>query len=271
MKRISLLSVALFASLAMTVAPLENDSNPTDSTLRHVDNQAFKVGEYLKYKLRYGILSAGYAELGVRNETERKGRPVYHIVGKGWTVGMVDLFFPTNDVYESYIDTEAMVPWEFIRDVNEGGFEIKRHLVFDHFQDEVKDLKEAQKKTYKIPENAQDILSSFYYARCLNLDTLKNGEEVMVDVFLDHEHFPFKLKLLGREKLSTDWGKVQCMKFRPVVQSGRVFKDNEDMTIWVTDDENKIPVLLKTKLVVGSIKMELIEYRNTSKPIKFQK
>lgn len=263
-----------FAFLALVVPSSfilsQKESDLDNEPLRQVENNAFAVGEYLKYRIHYGIIDAGVAELRVAGKTERSGRPVYHMVGTGRSVGMAEWFFPTRDRYETFMDTKAMIPWEFIRDVDEGGYIIKRHLIFDHHSDEARDLEVSSSKTYEIADNAQDMLSTFYYARCLKTEDLKVGEMIPVEMFLDHEYFTFKLKFLGTEYVNTKMGKVRCKKLVPVVQEGRVFRDEEGLLLWVTDDQNKIPVRLQAELAVGSIKMDLIDYDNILHPIEFK-
>lgn len=242
----------------------------TTEGLRSVENNAFKVGEHLKYRVHYGFIDAGYAELRVKELVRRNGRPAFHMVGTGRTTGMAEWFFKTRDRYETYIDKESILPWEFIRDVNEGGYIIKRHLIFDHFQHTVKDL-DQNGKEYKLPELSQDMLSSFYYARTFDRNTLTVGDNLPITMFLDHEEFSFFLKYLGKETLSTKWGDVRCLKFSPVVQEGRVFKDEEGMTLWASDDENKVPIRLQTDLQIGSVKMDLEEYSGLIRPLAFKK
>ena len=90
-------------------------------------------------------------------------------------------------------------------------------------------------------------------------------------MFFDQEVYKFKLKLLGREEIKTKFGKVKTLKFRPYVQSGRVFKEEESLTLWVSDDENKIPVKIQASLLVGSLKAELIEYKGLKNTTTFRK
>lgn len=238
--------------------------------LRELSNQAFKEGEYLKYRIHYGIINAGVAELTIDGKTKRNGREVYHMVGKGKTVGMAEWFFKTRDTYETYIDSKSIVPWEFVRDVNEGGYIIKRHLKFDHYNNKVQDLDAKNAKHYQIPDNVQDILSTFYYARCVDTKGMKVGDLVPVEMFLDFEVFKFQLKYLGTETLKSEWGNISCKKFIPLVQEGRVFAEEEGLTLWVTDDENKIPIRLEAELAVGSIKMDLMDYRNNRHALQFK-
>lgn len=267
MKKIAILPLVAIMLMGFS---LSKDELPTDEPLRVIDNNAFRVGEYLKYRIHYGMINAGIAELAITERTTRSDRPVYHMVGKGRTVGMAEWFFRTRDTYETYMDTEAMLPWEFIRDVNEGGFIIKRHIYFDHHKNKAKDIDLPKPTTFDMASGSQDMLSAFYFARTLNTVDLKVGDEIPINMFLDHEDFPFKLKFLGTNLIKTKWGKINCLKFRPIVQSGRVFKEEEGMTLWVSDDANKIPVRLETELAIGSIKMDLIAYKNPRHPLHFQ-
>ena len=268
MKLLSLIAPLLFLPLCF-----QPDLQPTKpaSSLRQLGNSAFKEGEYLKYRIHYGIINAGIAELMVKGLTNRQGREVYHMVGKGRSVGMAEWFFKTRDTYESYIDTESILPWEFVRDVNEGGYEINRHIIFDHYNNTAKDLDQKKTRTYNVPDNVQDLLSSFYYARCVDTRNIAKGDVIPIDMFLDHEHYSFQLKYLGKEDMKSEWGKIRCKKFIPLVQEGRVFAEEEGLTLWVTDDANKIPIRLEAELAVGSIKMDLIEFRNNRHALEFKK
>lgn len=229
-------------------------------------HQSWGQGEFLKYNVHYGVVSAGYAELEVKAQIKRAGRSAYKVVGKGYSTKFFDWFFKVRDTYESYIDAESLLPVEFIRDVDEGGYEIKRHLLFDHQDERV--LEVSNNKEFQIPNNVQDMLSAFYYARALDLSGITVGDEIPIEVFLDYEVYSFKLKYLGVEVLDTDFGNIECLKMRPLIQEGRVFKDEEGMTLWVSNDGNKIPVRMQTDLVVGSVKMDLVDYKGLQESLK---
>lgn len=254
-------------------SPVEDDytSDTPKTELRKISNNAFSKGEYLKYRIHYGIIDAGIAELMVKDITHKNGREVYHMVGKGRSTGMAEWFFKTRDTYESYVDTKSIIPWEFVRDVNEGGYIIKRHVFFNQNANTARDILEKNSKNYEVPINVQDILSAFYYARCAETGNIQPGDVLPIEIFMDHEVFPFQLKYLGVERMKTDWGYIDCKKFIPVVQEGRVFREEEGLTLWVTDDANKIPIRLEAKLAVGSIKMDLMDFRNNRNPLQFRK
>jgi len=264
-----LLSLILILPAGFSFSQAEDKSVPVD--IKPARTEAFGVGEQLKYRIHYGIVNAGVAELKVTEENMRGNSPVIHMVGTGKTVGMAEWFFKTRDRYETYMDKTSMTPVEFIRDVNEGGYKINRHLYFDHKSMTVKDTEAPQKGTMSIMDNTQDIFSCFYYARTLDASKLKTGDMLQFNMFLDHELYPFGLRLLGREWVKTEFGEIKCLKFQPILQEGRVFKDKEDMIIYISDDANKIPVLIKSELLVGSIKVELNGYKGLKNPISFKK
>ncbi|WP_299106305.1 DUF3108 domain-containing protein [uncultured Tenacibaculum sp.] len=230
---------------------------------------AFQGGEWLRYRMSYsGFLKAGTAELKLTEE-ELNGKKVLHARGTGWTSGMVSWFFKVDDVYESYFDVEDVKPYLFKRKIDEGGYKKHRHTTFNHdnhtayIQDFLK-----QKDTTVSIKNPQDMISTFYYLRNHNTKELKKGEEITVDMFFDNKSYPFKLRFLGNETLKTKFGKVKTQKFRPLVQAGRVFKEQESVTVWITADDNKIPIKMKASLSVGSLRAELEAYKGLANPFE---
>jgi hypothetical protein len=222
----------------------------------------YKDGEWLEYKMSYsGFLRAGTATLELK-ETELDGKKVFYARGFGKTSSVIGWFFKVRDTYESYFGVEDSKPYLFKRDVYEGGHTIKRDTKFDYVKNlaTVEDYKHKTIKDVKIGD-VQDMISSFYFLRKTNTDSLIEGQEIDLDMFFDSKTFPFKLKFLGRETIRTKFGKINTLKFRPLVQSGRVFKESESVTIWVTADDNKVPIKLKASLAVGSLRAELKAFK----------
>ncbi len=232
-------------------------------TLRSVKNEAFQRGEILKFRIHYGFLDAGEAILEVKKDTRTfAGRNCYHVVGTGRTLGAFDWFFKVRDRYESVIDEQSMIPWLFIRRVDEGGYKINQNVSFNHY----KDSATSEKATISIPENTQDLVSAFYYARTIDFTNAKEGDQFEIIGYLDDATMPLNLKFLGREEVKTKKGTFRCIKLRPMLQEGRVFKEQEDMTVWVSDDKNRIPIRVQTNILIGSIKMDLTDYENLLNP-----
>lgn len=231
---------------------------------------AFKTGEYFKFRIHYGIVNAGYATLEVKDAV-RDNKKVHHVVGKGYTTGMTKFFFKVEDNYESYFDKVTGKPYQYVRKIDEGGYTKNQEGFFnqDNNTVTVKDYKKKTSKTFSVTENVQDIVSTFYYLRNHpKVDKMEVGESLNVDMFFDDEVVKFKLKFIGRENIKTKFGTVPTMIFRPYVQAGRVFKEEESLTVWISDDENKVPLRIKASLAVGSLKADLEEVKGLSHPLK---
>lgn len=257
-----LLAPQLFAQVK---APIVSMDTLAHYKLPYVTQNAFQVGEYLRFRLHYGMVDAGEAELTVKSSSKKyQGRDAYHIVGKGRTLGAFNWFYKVDDTYETYFDKRGAFPWEFVRDIKEGGY--TKYQRYQFHQDRAA-VSTHKGDTFASLEFAQDMLSTFYHARTFNFANVKVGDIFTIPTFVDEENYPLQIKFIGRETLKTRTGKYRCLKFVPVVQKGRIFKDEEDMVVWITDDANKIPVLAKAKVLVGSINMELVEYKNLRNPM----
>lgn len=229
---------------------------------------AFQDGEWFKFRMSYsGWFKAGEATLNVK-EKKLNGKSVYHVVGKGKTTGLVNAFFKVRDRYESYFDTETILPYKFIRKIDEGGHVKDIEIAFNHDtkKAEVNNKKYKRVRTVDIETNVQDMVSAFYYLRNnYDTDKIKDGDVVKLNMFFDEENYPFRLKYLGRETISTTVNgskiKIKTLKFRPYVMAGRVFKEEESLTLWVSADNNKIPLKIKADLAVGSLRADLEEYK----------
>jgi hypothetical protein len=231
------------------------------------DKPAFQRGEFLKFKIQYGLLNAGFATVSIAQKNE-KTDPVFHAIGKGWTAGMVGFLFPVDDTYETYFTENGLQPKHFVRKLNEGGWTQDKEIFFDFSKHQAKVVNHKKKteKSYFIQNDVQDMLSSFYYMRSVDFSDLKDNDSISINIFFDEKMNPFKLIIMGRETLKTKFGKIQTIKIRPLVQKGRVFKDEENVTLWITDDLNKIPVKIKASLLVGAAKAELIDYNGLVHP-----
>jgi len=234
---------------------------------------SFQAGEWLRFKLSYsGWMKAGNATLEV-SESTYKDKPVYKVIGKGWTTGAIRWLFKVEDHYESHFDKNTGRPYKFVRNINEGGYTKNRIVEFDYMQNKalVNDLKENTNSTVDINQNIQDLVSAYYYLRDnYDTETIQVGGIVELNIFFDSEIFLFKLKYLGRETIHTKFGKIKCIKFRPYVMAGRVFKEEESLTLWVTADKNKIPMKIKADLRVGSLRADLEAFKGLKHPFEIQ-
>lgn len=252
-------SIFILLLLINSIAAMAQDSH-----------KAFDDGEWFKFKIKYGLFTASYATLEVKNEF-LNGKAVHHIVGTGKSSGFLSMFFKVEDYYETYIDKDVVKPYKFVRKINEGGYKKDIEINFDHTEKKalVHNKKHNTKSSFSTKENVQDLVSAFYYLRN-NIDpsSLIVGEDTFVNMFFDNENFLFKLKFLGREVIDTEVGKIKCLKFKPYVQADKVFKEEESLTVWVSDDDNRMPVRIKADILVGSIKMDLFAFKGLKHPFK---
>lgn len=237
------------------------------------EDSAFQSGEWFRFRISYsGWMKAGNATLTI-NEGAHKGKSVYHVVGKGWTTGAIKWFFRVEDRYESYIDKNTGLPYRFIRDIDEGGHTKNLDIEFDHPNRKayINNKKHNKQSTETINPDVQDLVSAFYYLRN-NYDTenIEVGDEVGLSMFFDFENYNFKMRYLGEETLRTKFGKVKCLKFRPLVMAGRVFKEEESLTLWVSADKNKIPLRVKADLAVGSLRADLDAFKGLKHQFEIQ-
>lgn len=231
-----------------------------------VNFKPFKPGEKLEYLVHYGFLDAGIATIEVKDDNIIVGgKEVYHVVGTGKSKGAFDWFFKVRDKYESFIDSEEIMPYVFNRDVSEGGYEFQQRYQFFQHRQKVKDKRKD--KEYDAPTGIQDMISSYYFARTIDLEQYNIGDVIVFQAFVDEEIEPLKIRYLGKEEIEVESGTYNCIKFQPLVQKGRIFDDPEDLTVYITDDKNRIPVLAKANVLVGSIKIELISYEGLSHPL----
>lgn len=263
-RNLILAGAVVFAVFGFTKQDVPQAEKEDISTLRTIKHNAFKNGEQLEYRLHYGLINAGTAKLEVKKLDKKiAGREVYHIVGSGKTKGAFDWFFKVRDTYETYLDVDGVFPWMFTRDVNEGGYKIKQTYKFAQSKNKVDN---GEGKSFETPNGIQDMLSSFYYARSIDYSNAKIGETFTIWSFVDDEIWPLKIRYMGKDKIKVSGDKYEALKFHPVVQEGRLFENEEDVTVWISDDENKIPLLAQGSVLVGSVKMELTKASGLANP-----
>lgn len=237
----------------------------TKNELPSIQQSSFQKGERLEYDVSYGWIDAGEAIIEISNEKKTiAGRDVMHVIGKGNSLGTFNWFFKVRDTYETYLDSDGIFPWIFVRDIEEGNFKMKQYYTFNQFK---KTVKTDKGKEHQVPVGVQDMISAFYCARTFDYSNAQPNQVYEMSVFLDNELWPLRIRYLRKERIEIDNGTYDCMVFVPVVQEGRIFKKEEDMMVWVTDDENKIPVLAKAKILVGSVTMELRDYSGIANPV----
>lgn len=261
MKRVKLLApiaLVLFGFTPSTHAP-------TDSFCG-IKNVAFQVNEEVSFTVFYAVagiyVNAGTATFTSKLETINN-RPVYHVTGEGKTNGSYDWIYKVRDKYETYIDTATMQPLKFVRNVNEGGYKIYQNITFN----KTANTAIATDGVFKVPACVQDVVSAMYYARNLDFSKLQPEDKIPFSMFLDNEVYNMYIRYVGKEEIKTKYGKFNAIKLKPLLLKGQIFDGGEQMTVWVSDDANHIPVRVESPLVVGKVKIDMMSHANLRHPL----
>ncbi|MBW6460518.1 MAG: DUF3108 domain-containing protein [Bacteroidales bacterium] len=235
----------------------------SQGSFRKVDNDAFERGEYLKYRVFYDSwltswLTAGYGTMEIAPDWETvNGRKAYHITVHGYSVGLFNLFYKVRDRFESYLDRDGLMSLRFIRRTREGGYVRNDDVYFDHQKLEARSIRAVK----EITPYVQDMVSAFYYVRAWDFEDAKVNDKYYLDFFLDDSLYHSEIIFLGKETLRTEFGSKDCLRFKPRVATGELFQEQYPMELWVTDDRNKIPVMIRSAVIIGSVRIELVEYK----------
>lgn len=271
-KQIIKLSLVL-AVTVMVMAFTTQDDSPyvhynEDIDICSIENRAFQGGEKIVYKIYYNWnfvwIAAGEAVLNVKDIGDK-----YHIVVTGKTYRSYSWMFNVDDRYESYVDKETLLPVKAIRSVKEGGYSLYSQLDFDQKRNTVKNTRGkeqavAKPKSYNLDGCMHDMISMMYFFRNMEVDNLKVGQKLPARIFMDKKVWNLGATYKGKEsrKKIKGRGRFKALKFSPQLITGEVFEDADGMNLWVTDDKNKIPLLIESPLKVGSVKVVLKSYKN---------
>lgn len=245
MKKIYALITTLFIGITLSMG----------QTLPYLKEPTFKEGEKLSYKLKYGMLSAANGVLSVnKSKLQFSNKNTFHLSAYGQTSSAFSIFFTVKNKYDSYIDGNTYQPYLYTEDIRENSYTRKEYATFDHRNHTVK----GAKGTFKSPTSQLfDLVSAYYFARNLDLSTLKAGDSFKIPYFLNDEVEELKVSYVGTEKIKTALGTVDCIKLNPEIKPGRIFKKDSKLYLWVTNDGNRIPVKAQVEIIIGSITMEL--------------
>jgi hypothetical protein len=231
-----------------------------------IRNTAFLPNEVLTYNVFYSVIGI-YVNAGTATFTttleKLNNRPVYHAVGEGHSNSSYDWIFKVRDRYESYFDTAHLQPLRFIRNVDEGGYTKKEDVTFD----QENDIANTTKGVFKVPDCIQDVLSAVYNARNIDFNKYKVDDKIPFTMFLDNQVYNLYIHYLGKEVVKTRYGKFNAVKFKPLLVKGTIFEGGEKMTVWASDDPNHIPLRIESPIVIGSVKVDMMQYRNLRYPL----
>jgi hypothetical protein len=233
-------------------------------------NPAYQEGEKVHYLIHYGLINGGIASLELKKDTFA-GKEVLHSVFLTQTTGIADVLFKVRDIFESFINPETQLPVKSIRNVQEGKYKRYNIVLFDHNTRRDSAILTSDLTGVHITQQGiHDILSCFYYLRKSIMSQkpdLKKGDMITIMTWFTDELYPIRLRFIGMDEVRTKAGRIECYKFNPVTETGRLFKDENGATFWFSADKNYLPVKARFDIFVGSFTVDLISYEGLSSPL----
>ncbi|TAK66761.1 MAG: DUF3108 domain-containing protein [Bacteroidetes bacterium] len=265
-KIIFLVAMLLLVTIPLCAQPSVSDSTGSEirsDTIRKMNNRAFSAGEYLKFEVNYGFVTAGDAVIATSNITHN-GKPCYKVDFIVDSKPFFDWIYKVRDRYSTYIDSSGIFPWHFEQHIREGTF--SRDFTADF--DQINHVAYTTEGKFSIPPYVHDMLSAFFYARVLDYSNFNVGDRVHLQNFYKDSTYALDVKYRGKQQVETKAGTFNCIVVEPLAREGGLFKSEGKVLVWLTDDERKIPVLVSTKVLIGSIDAELVEYSGINGPIR---
>lgn len=263
MKRLKITIIAVL-SLAGLLAFKQFEPN------RVIANKSFSFGEKVEYRVHYGFINAAEAKVEIaRNLSVVNNKPCFKINVTGRTVGAFDLISRVRDNWRSYVDTVAIVPQMFYRNIQENRYRKEETVVFNHDKDQAVSTIKNETKSFKIPDNIHDIISGYFYLRTLNFEKIAEGEVIEVPTFFDGEIYKLRIRYVGKDVIKTKFGKIKVLRLNPLIPDNKLFKGEGAVKLWVSDDINRIPLKAQVELAIGSLEMDIKSVKNLRKELEW--
>lgn len=243
------------------------------SVCSHAQVISYQPGEKITYAIQYGILTGGIAKLEMWRDTLFR-KEVWHSKLEARTTGITDALYRVLDIYESYIDPESQLPLKSIRNIREGRYRKYNEVLFDHKTRRDSAILTSDLTGVHITQpGIHDILSCFYFFRNNHVDDkdLKKGDMVTIMTWFTDELYPIRLRYMGKDEVKTKVGRLECYKFNPVTEKGRLFTTEDGVSFWFTADRNFLPVKIQFDIFVGSFTVEMTHYEGLVYPLEIKK
>ncbi len=237
---------------------------PQPFQFRKIQNDAFGVGERLVFSVNYGFINAGDAVMSIPAYDTVEGRRCYRV---DFAVNSLESFawiYKVEDHYLTYIDVDAIAPLKFEQHIREGTY--RRDFIAEF--DQANHVAKTTEGQYPIPEYVHDIMSAFYFVRTVDFSGYSQGETTTLFNFYKDKSYELVVRFLGRQELEVEAGTFKTIVVEPLVREGGLFKSEGRIVIWLSDDDRKIPVRVNTKVVIGSIDVELTSYSGLIGPLR---
>jgi hypothetical protein len=267
--------IAVLVLLVLTVST-SYGQDTTKKEFRKVSQNAFGLGERLEYEISYGFLTAGVVVFEIApNFAVMNGRNCYEITATLVSASSFEWVYKIQDKYKCYLDAEGLFPWRFEQSIKEGDYSKEFTAIFDNANNIVRTTTsvKGEKKPdgeFTVTPYSLDIISAFY-ARTMNVQNMNNGETITLNSFYDNKNYDLKVKILDKESVEVPAGEFRSVIVQPMAEEGALIKKAENIAVWISQDERKIPVKVKLDIIIGSVNAELTSYKNLAGPLNSKK
>jgi len=236
-----------------------------------LSNFTFGAGEEITYVVYYYLMGAWVPAGEVNFKIGLKqwgGKVCYHFLGTGKTYPFYEWFYTVRDTYEAIADTSTLLPYYFMRKIQEGDFFMIEKTFFDYDKGKIYTITKRltnpiRVDTFNLEPCIFDVLTGTLWARNIPIDKYSPGDKIYMTLFLDLDTHKIYIKYHGREVKSVKGSVYKTIKISPLLIPGTIFKGGEEMTVWVADDSTRIPLYVESPIVVGSIRGYIKEIKNT--------
>lgn len=235
-----------------SLQPRAIERDPVELTARH---DRFGVGEELRYQVKFGMLKAGTASMRVDDLVVVEGQPAYRILSVVQSGGPFGALHKVDDRVESWLDPFRLRSLGYVKRLREGDFKRDEEVRFFYERGVARD---AKGRELPIGPSVQDMLSALYTIRTLDLQI---GRPLTMEAVSGGKRYDLEVRVLREERAETPAGDFDCLVVEPLLQSGGIFEQNGRLTLWLAKELDYAPVVMKSKIKVGTITMELKGYR----------
>lgn len=227
-------------------------------------------GELLTYKISYGFLTIGEATIATSNEVHLVDKEsCYRVDISGRTTGAIGWVAKVDDKWGAFLRKSDLLPVKGYRIVRENNYKRDETTFFDHQKKEIRYYKynHQEKKYHKeqvftFTETVRDLIGAYQYFRQLDYNAMSYGDTIKVAGFFEDEFYNFKILYQGKEKIKTEFGKVRAIKLVPVMPKNKVFDGENSISLWLSDDENRIPLKAEANMFIGKAGCDIISFTN---------
>ena len=239
-------------------------------TYRYIENDSFQAGERYEYKVKFGFVNIGLANVNVNDRIYNiNNRPCYRITVFGRTAGITDVFRVRN-TYLSYVDTLAIVPHQFVYKAREGDYKREQTIYFSQPRSKATIVENEEKENFNLPKYCQDVVSGYYFLRTLPFEKMRSGEVVEAPMLFASKIYNMKIRFKGRKTINTKFGKIKVFEINPILPPNDLFDGQEAIKVYVSDDKNRVPIEIFVDFKIGSSSIELKSYKNQKYPFEWR-